>query len=323
MKTFVTKPYLPPKHKFIKKLTQIYESEVLTNNGRFVIKLEEKLRKRFGVKNVIAIANGTLALQVSIKALQIKGEVITSPFSYIATSGSLMWEGIKPIFADIDPHTFNISLSNIDKKISKNTTAVMPVHVFGNPNEIEGIKKICRKYNLKTIYDASHCFDINYKNKSILNHGDCSVVSFHATKIFHSIEGGAIFTNNDRLAKKIRSLRNFGFIDRKIKNIGINAKMNEFEAAMGLLVLDDMKKITLSRKKIYMRYSNKINIKFKRQLKSKFSNNNYSYFPIIFENEQQLKKTIKVMNSKNIFPRRYFYPSLNKVKVFTPSAALI
>ena len=191
-----------------------------------------------------------MGIQIALQALNLRGEVITSPFSYVATTSSILWQNLKPVFADIDPDSFNISPDQIKLNITPNTQALLPVHVFGNANEIENINKISKKNKLRVIYDASHCFDMNYKDKSILSHGDCSIVSFHATKIFHTIEGGAIFTNNTKLAKKIRSLINFGYENKKIRNIGVNCKMNEFEAILGLLVLDNMDKIKKNRKKI-------------------------------------------------------------------------
>ena len=249
MPVFVTVPYLPKKDKLISEFNKIYKSKILTNYGNNVQRLEKKLQKRFKVKNVIAVANGTIGLQVALRALNINKEVITSPFSYVATASSICFNGAKPVFADIDANTFNISISNIQSCLSKKTEAILPVHVFGNINNINEINKIKKLHKLKVIYDASHCFDVEYKNTSVFNYGDCSVASFHATKIFHTIEGGAIFTNNNSLAKKIRTIINFGYFNGKIINIGINAKMNEFEAAMGLLNLEDIDLIKSNRKK--------------------------------------------------------------------------
>ena len=316
MPIYVTSPYLPDKKKLIAKISEIYQSKQLTNYGPNVQKLENLLQKRFKIKHAIAVANGTLGIQVALKALNLRGEVITSPFSYVATTSSILWQNLKPVFADIDNDSFNISPDQIKLNITPNTQALLPVHVFGNANEIEQIKKIGKQYKLRIIYDASHCFDIDYKGKSILSHGDCSVVSFHATKIFHTIEGGAIFTNNTKLANKIRSLINFGYEDKKIRNIGVNCKMNEFEAILGLLVLDDIEKIKKERKKNHRIYMNSlISEKYKFQIRNKFCNDNYSYFPIVFKNEKKLKKAISSLAKLKIFPRRYFYPSLNTLKI--------
>lgn len=316
MPIYVTSPYLPDKKKLIAKISEIYQSKQLTNYGPNVQKLEDLLQKRFKIKHAIAVANGTLGIQVVLKALNLRGEVITSPFSYVATTSSILWQNLKPVFADIDNDSFNISPDQIKLNITPNTQALLPVHVFGNANEIEQIKKIGKQYKLRIIYDASHCFDIDYKGKSILSHGDCSVISFHATKIFHTIEGGAIFTNNTKLANKIRSLINFGYENKKIKNIGVNCKMNEFEAILGLLVLDDIEKIKKERKKNHRIYMNSlISEKYNFQIRNKFCNDNYSYFPIVFKNEKKLKKAISSLAKLKIFPRRYFYPSLNTLKI--------
>lgn len=319
MPIYVTSPYLPNKKKLFLKINEIYHSKQLTNYGPNVQKLEKILQKRFNIKHAIAVANGTLGIQVALQALNLKGEVITSPFSYVATSSSIYWQNLKPIFADIDRDTFNISPEQIKLKITPNTQALLPVHVFGNVNNIEQIKKIGKHYKLRIIYDASHCFDINYKGKSILSHGDCSVVSFHATKIFHTIEGGAIFTNNTKLANKIRSLINFGYKNKKIRSIGVNCKMNEFEAILGLLMLGDMNKLKKKRKENHETYMNSlISENYNFQIRNKFCNNNYSYFPIVFKSEKKLKKAISSLAKLKIFPRRYFYPSLNTLKIYGP-----
>lgn len=311
MKTYVTKPHLPNKKKLFKKINEVYSSRVLTNYGRNVQILEQKLAERFGVKHVIAVANGTLGLQIALKALNLKNEVITSPFSYISTATSIIWQNLKPIYVDIDKNNFNINTKLLVKKITKKISAILPVHVFGNGNDVEFYKKIKKKFGIKVIYDASHCFDIDYKKKSILNYGDCSVVSFHATKIFHTIEGGAIFTNNANLAKNIRRLINFGYENSKIKSIGINAKMNEFEAIMGILMLDEMKYIISSRKLIYDKYYYELKSFYKFQARNSDCSNNYSYFPIVFNSTSKLKKVISSLKKLEIYPRRYFYPSLN------------
>lgn len=317
MPTYVTSPYLPNKKKLISKINQIYNSKQLTNYGPNVQKLEKLLQKRFKIKHAIAVANGTLGIQVALQALNLRGEVITSPFSYVATTSSIVWQNLKPVFADIDPDSFNISPDQIKLKITPNTQALLPVHVFGNANKIEQINKIGKQFKLRIIYDASHCFDINYRDKSILSHGDCSVISFHATKIFHTIEGGAIFTNNTKLANKIRSLINFGYENKKIKNIGINCKMNEFEAILGLLALDDMEKIKRNRKKNHYIYLNSLKSGvYNYQIRNKFCNNNYSYFPIVFKNEQKLMKAVTSLGKLKIYPRRYFYPSLNTLNIY-------
>ena len=223
----VTKSYLPNKENYKSYIDIIYENGWLTNRGELVRELERRLQAYLGVKNIILVANGSLALQIAYKALDLKGEVITTPFSFIATANTIAWEGLLPVFADIDPHSFNVDPKQIKDKITDKTSAIIPVHVFGNPCDIEGIQTIAYKHQLKVIYDAAHAFDVQYKGKSVLNYGDVSTLSFHATKLFHTIEGGAIITNDNELSKKIRLLINFGITGpTSIESLGINAKMN-------------------------------------------------------------------------------------------------
>ena len=310
----VTKTYLPSKEKYQKYVDEIYENGQLTNNGPLVQKLEERLSKHLGVKHVICVANGSLALQLSYKALGLKGEVITTPFSFVATASTLVWEGLKPIFADIDPHTYNLNPHNIEKLITKETSAIVPVHVFGNPCEVEKIQEIANKYNLKVVYDAAHAFGVKYKRESVLSYGDISTLSFHATKIFHTVEGGAVITNSDELAKKIRLQISFGINGlTTIDVVGINAKMNEFEAAMGLCVLDEVKTTNQQRLEIWQEYAKTLSNIVKFQKWNKFSENNCAYAPVLFKSESQLIEVQQKLNQGGIFPRRYFYPSLDSL----------
>jgi dTDP-4-amino-4,6-dideoxygalactose transaminase len=242
----------------------------------------------------------------------LQGEVITTPFSFVATTSTLAWEGLKPVFADIDPKTFNLNPNNIEPLITENTSAILPVHVFGNPCEIEQIQEIADKHNLKVIYDAAHAFDSEYKEKSVLNYGDISTISFHATKLFHTIEGGAVITNDDELAKKIRLLINFGILSPTvIDSVGINAKMNEFEAAMGLCVLDEIEIIKKQRAEIWKNYQINLLGLVTFQKWNKHGQNNYAYAPVLFDNEAQLLKVEANLKENNILPKRYFYPSLD------------
>ena len=308
----VTKSYLPDKEKFKSYIDQIYERGWLTNNGQLVRELEERLKEYLGVKHLILVANGSLALQVAYKVLELKNEVITTPFSFVATSSTLVWEGLTPVFADIDPETFNINPDRIEESITDRTTAIVPVHVFGNPCDLDAIQAIADKHKLKVIYDAAHAFGVKYRGESVLNYGDISTLSFHATKLFHTIEGGAVITNDDELAKKIRLLINFGITSpTSIESLGTNAKMNEFEAAMGLCVLDDVQQIITDRRLIFETYKNQLDALVKFQQFDGHSENNFSYAPILFESEQQLLKVEKALNTNDIFPRRYFYPSLD------------
>lgn len=310
----VTKSYLPDREKFNQYVDKIYEKGWLTNNGELVRELEQKLQDYLGVEHLILVANGSLALQIAYKALGLSGEVITTPFSFVATSSTLAWEGLIPVFSDIDPDTFNINPSEIEKKISSRTSAIVPVHVFGVPCDIETVQAIAAKHNLKVIYDAAHAYGVKYKGQSVLNYGDISTLSFHATKLFHTIEGGAIITNDSVLAEKVRLLINFGITGpTTIETLGINAKMNEFEAAMGLCVLDDIEYIAESRQEIWDRYIKRLDGVVQFQKVASVVKNNFAYFPVLFQSENELKKVQYKLNESNIYPRRYFYPSLDSL----------
>ena len=315
----VTKTYLPNKEKYKKYIDEIYTNGWVTNNGPMVKLLEERLAEYLGVRNIVLVSNGTIALEIACRTLDIKGDAITTPFSFVATTSSLVTNDLNPIFVDIDPNTLNIDSRNIEKFITTNTTAIVPVHVFGNSCTLEQIDTIAKKNNLKVIYDAAHAFGVKYKGESILNHGDISTLSFHATKIFHTIEGGALIINDDSLVQKARFLINFGIENTEsIPELGTNAKMNEFEAAMGLCMLDDMQELNAKRKIVYEFYKKELEGVVKFQEQNKDSTQNYSYFPIILENEEQLKKIEKALNLKDIFPRRYFYPSLDTLTYINP-----
>lgn len=311
----VTKTYLPDINKYKEYVDRIYASNYLTNYGPLVQELEEKLKSYLGVKNLILVSNGTLALQVAYRALHLKGEVITSPFSFVATASSIIWENLNPIFSDIDPLTFNMDPLKIEEKINEFTSCIVPVHVFGNPCEVNEIKRVAQKYNLKVIYDAAHAFGVKLNGQSVLNFGDISTLSFHSTKVFHSIEGGAIVVQDDDLAKQIRLLINFGIPGPdRVTSLGINAKMNEFEAAMGLCVLEDMDLILKERKMIWETYYSELKGFFEMQAIRPNCSYNYSYFAVLFTNEEKMLQVRKVLNEKEIYPRRYFYPSLDRLE---------
>lgn len=315
----VTKTYMPDKEKYKKYIDEIYVNGWVTNYGPMVQRLEKRLADYLGVKNLVLVSNGTVALEIAYRTLGLKGFAITTPFSFVATTSSLVTNGLLPIFADIDPQTFNIDPKNIEKHITPNTSAIVAVHVFGNGCEVEEIAKIAKKKNLKVLYDAAHSFGVEYKGKSILNYGDISTLSFHATKIFHTIEGGALIINDDDFVQKARYLINFGIQNpEEIPELGTNAKMNEFEAAMGLCMLDEIEEIQKNRKIIYDRYVKQLDGFVKFQLQNKNSTNNYSYFSVIFQDEETLKKVQKALNEKNIFPRRYFHPSLDTLNYIEP-----
>ena len=308
----VTRTYLPNKEKLKVYIDQIYDSGWLTNRGSLLLELEKRLAAYLGVKHLILVANGSLALQVAYKALNLTGEVITTPFSFAATTNTLVWEGLSPVFADIDPYSFNLNPTNIEPLITTKTSAIVPVHVFGNPCEVEAIKAIANKHNLKVIYDSAHAFGSQYKGQSVLNYGDISTLSFHATKLFHTIEGGAVITNDDELEKKIRLLINFGITNpTSIESIGTNAKMNEFEAAMGLCVLDEIEAINVGRKQVWQTYQESLQDKVVFQQWNKHSQNNNAYAPILFRSEAELLKVEAKLKENDIVPRRYFYPSLD------------
>jgi len=308
----VTKPFLPPKNEYDFYLDGIWERNWITNHGPLVNELETKLKEFLKVPNILFLNNGTTALQIAIKALDLQGEIITTPFSYVATTSSIVWEGCKPVFADIDPDTFNIDPDKIENLINNNTTAILATHVFGNPCQIESIKKIAEKYNLKVIYDAAHCFGTLYKNESVYNYGDISTASFHATKLFHTGEGGAVFTNSSNLHNKMSYLRNFGHeTPTEFAMVGINGKNSELHAAMGLSVLPYVQEIIKKRKVLSEYYSNALqNVNIIYQQLHQDCQYNYSYFPIVFESEQILLDILIEFNKAEIFPRRYFYPSL-------------
>ncbi|WP_096739053.1 DegT/DnrJ/EryC1/StrS family aminotransferase [Pseudoalteromonas atlantica] len=315
----VTKTYLPPIEKYKKYVDRIYENGWVTNNGPLVRELEERLKSYLGVDNLVLVSNGTVALEIAYRALDIDGYAVTTPFSFVATTSSLVTNGIRPIFCDIDKDSFNIDISKLEALITNNTSAIVPVHVFGNPCNVEAISEIATRKKIKVIYDAAHAFDVKYKNTSILNYGDISTLSFHATKLFHSIEGGALIFKDKKLEDKVRYLINFGIKDQSnIPELGTNAKMNEFEAAMGLSVLDDIESIKSARKVIYDKYLEGLEgfVGFQRLNSS--TEINYSYFPVLFDSEAHLLKVIAKLNELGVFPRRYFYPSLDTLNYIEP-----
>lgn len=315
----VTKTHLSNKEKYKQYIDEIYESGWLTNNGPLVQRLEKRLAEYLGVKNIVLVANGTVALEIAYRTLGIKGFAITTPFSFVATTSSLVTNNILPIFADIDSDTLNIDPKNIEKCITPNTSAIVPVHVFGNGCEVEGIEEIAKKHDLKVIYDAAHAFDVKYKERSILNYGDISTLSFHATKLFHTIEGGALIINDDELVQKARYLINFGIENAEsIPHLGTNAKMNEFEAAMGLCMLDEIEAVKESRKEVYETYQKELEGIVQFQKQNEYSSQNYSYFPVVLKSEEELLKVQKALNEQQIFPRRYFYPSLDTLSYIEP-----
>jgi len=310
---YITKSFLPPVEEYTKRIKAIWESGQLTNQGANVVELEKKLQNHLAVKHLFAVSNGTLALQVAYKALDLKGDVITTPFSYVATVSSLAWEGLNPVFVDIKEDDLCIDPAKIEAAITPTTSAILATHVYGFPCDVEAIEKIAAKHNLKVIYDAAHAFGVTVNGRSILAYGDASTLSFHATKIFHSGEGGAIATPHADVAHNISYMRNFGHNGPEaFQGVGINAKMSEPHAALGLCVLPHMPQIVAHRKNATELYNQHLqHVVGIRILKPTItSEHNYSYYPVVFKTESALVNTIKHLNADNIFPRRYFYPSL-------------
>ena len=317
----VTKPFLPNIDEYIAYLNGIWGRNWLTNNGPLVNELELKLKEHLNIEHLLFMTNGTVAIQIAIKALGLAGEVITTPFSYVATTSSIVWENCTPIFVDIDKTTLNIDPALIEAAVTEKTTAILATHVFGNPCDIDAIQIIADKYNLKVIYDAAHCFGTTYKGKSVFAYGDVSTTSFHATKLFHTIEGGAVITTKPELLKIMASMRNFGHAGYEdFDGIGINGKNSEFHAAMGLAVLKHVDSIQKSRKDQYLKYNEKLlGLRINTPKALPNSSPNYSYYPIVFENEEILLKSLHELNNNLIFPRRYFYPSLSTLPYVGPS----
>ncbi len=326
-KTYVTKPTLPPLEEFIPYLQQIWDNKILTNSGPFHQQLEKELCEYLGVKYISLFTNATIALVTALQALRIKGEVITTPYSFVATSHSLLWNGIKPIFVDIDPSTLNLDPAKIEAAITPQTTAIMPVHCYGHPCDVDAIQKIADNYNLKVIYDAAHAFGVQCHCGSLLNHGDLSVLSFHATKVFNTFEGGAIVCPDAEAKLRIDQLKNFGHEgELNVVTPGINGKMSEFNAALGLLQLKYVDQAIARRKEIDLAYRERLhNIKgINCLIGSDEKKANYAYFPILVGGNYPISRD--ELNEKlkdiGINPRRYFYPLISEFPMYRelPSA---
>lgn len=320
----VTKPFLPPKKEYDSFVESIWKSQLLTNMGPLARDLEIKLKNYLDVKNILFVSNGTIALQLAIKALGLRDEIITTPFTYVATTSSIVWEGCKPVFIDIDKKTLNIDPTKIENAITKKTTAIIATHVYGNPCDVEAIQKIARKHNLKVIYDAAHAFGVKVNGKSIFEFGDISTCSTHATKLFHTCEGGFMVAKDKEILKTMSYMRNFGHDGpEKFHGLGINAKNSEFHAAIGLCNLTYIDSILKRRKELTKYYDLKLNnFKGVTPRWHNKSASNCAYYPIIFESDEFLLKCIKVLKRHNIFGRRYFYPSLATSLPYIKSKAL-
>ena len=311
----VTKTFLPNQSEFQAILQSSWDQHWITNRGPLVLELEEKLLAYLNTNQIILTTNGTLPLQIALKVLGNQGEIITTPFSYIATTSAILWENCTPLFVDIHPDFLTIDETKIEAAITEKTTAILVTHVFGNPCQVEVIQAIAIKHNLKVIYDAAHCFGVTYNNESIFNFGDISSCSFHATKLFHTGEGGALFFSDKALYESLFYSHNFGHNGpHDFSGVGTNAKMSELQAAMGLAVLPYMDEILSQRKVIVDFYNNNIDFSKVRTFVIRENTQwNYSYYPIIFESEEKLLQVEKALNQAQIFPRRYFYPSLNTI----------
>ncbi|WP_313799835.1 DegT/DnrJ/EryC1/StrS family aminotransferase [Cytobacillus sp.] len=310
----VSHPFLPPKDEYDQLLSKLWESKWLTNNGVFVQQLERLLEDYLRVPSLHYVSNGTIALQLAIKALGLKNEIITTPFSFVATTTSILWEQCTPIFVDIDPKTLCIDANQIEVAITEKTEAILATHVYGIPCDVEKIEEIANRYHLKVIYDAAHSFGVQYKGRSIVSYGDLSTLSFHATKLYHTIEGGAVINNSGQhLDEQITQLRSFGFVGENYYSAGINGKNSEFHAAMGLCNLKYIDVIIENRKKRTREYDELLDGKLGRILIPENTHYNYSYYPVLFRSEEELLATQWKLKKNNIDTRRYFYPSLNKL----------
>jgi dTDP-4-amino-4,6-dideoxygalactose transaminase len=315
----VTKSFLPPKEEYEAILQKVWDTNWLTNLGPLVKQLEKKLKDYLEVEHLTLMTNGTFPIQIALKALDLKGEIITTPFSYVATTSTIIWEGCEPVFVDIDPDHLTIDETKIEAAITEKTSAIMATHVYGNPCNVEEIDRIAKKHNLKVIYDAAHCFGVRYKGKSIFNYGDVSTCSFHATKIFHTGEGGCIISNNEALQNDFFNHHNFGHKNNEeFYGLGVNGKMSELQAAMGLAVFNHFDRIKSSRKEAVENYLNLLKDKPVSFLTIRENTEwNYPYFPIFMKSEEVVLETMERMSEHNIFPRRYFFPSLNNLPYIT------
>ena len=324
---YVTQPALPSLKEFIPYLEEIWANKILTNGGPFHQQLEKALCECLGVKHLSLFTNGTIALVTALQALRITGEVITTPYSFVATAHSLLWNGIKPVFVDVNPNTLNLDPAKIEAAITPQTTAIMPVHCYGHPCDVDAIQKIADNYNLKVIYDAAHAFGVQCHCGSVLNHGDLSVLSFHATKVFNTFEGGAIICPDAKTKLRIDQLKNFGFVDETtVVAPGINGKMSEINAAFGMLQLKHIDDALAQRKRIDAAYRKALRdvpgIRCLQDAGEKVAN--YSYFPLLVDADYPLSRDAlyQKLKDNNIYARRYFYPLITDFPMYRgmPSA---
>ncbi len=312
-KIYVTKTFLPPQEEYSTILKEVFDSHWLTNRGKLALALEEKIKKKLNVRHMFLLNNGTIPIQIALKLFGNGGEIITTPFSYVATTSSIVWEGCTPVFVDIDPTYLSIDETKIQASITPRTKAILATHVYGNPCNVEAIAAIAKQHNIKVIYDAAHCFGVSYKGSSLFNYGDISTCSFHATKVFHTGEGGAIFCDSDDIFHHSYYAHNFGHDGPlSFHGLGVNGKISELQAAMGLSVLPYMDHILAERKRVVEAYDQMLNFnKIDRLAIRPGTDWNHSYYPIFFGSEEALLVAERHLNGHGIYPRRYFYPSLN------------
>lgn len=308
----VTQPFVPPQEEYFSCLKGIWERKWLTNMGPLSNELEQKLERHLGVENLLFVTNGTVALQMAIKALDLKGEIITTPFSFVATTSSIVWEGCRPVFVDIDKHSLNIDATKIEEVITEKTSAILATHVYGNPCDVEVIEKIAKKHNLKVIYDGAHAFGVLVKEKSVFEYGDISTCSLHATKLYHSTEGGLVVSKNKEIHQKLKYIRNFGISGfDTFAELGINGKNSEFHAAMGLVNLKYIGRIHEKRKELSEYYDALLQDEnISRPVWHTEASKNYAYYPILLASEEMLLRVKSGLEKEDIHTRRYFYPSL-------------
>lgn len=311
----LNKPFLPPQHEYLNYINEIWQRNRLTNHGPLVKEFESKVSDYLGTEEMIFLNNGTTALQIAIKALELNGEIITTPYSYVATTSSIVWENCKPVFVDINKSTLNIDSKKIESAITGKTSGIIATHVYGNPCDVEAIQKIAKKHNLKVIYDAAHCFGVRYKNESIYKWGDVSIASFHATKPFHTAEGGGLFTSDNALRKKMRYMINFGHEGPyQFQGVGINGKNTEFHAAMGLCNLEYAEEIFRKRKMLNGFYDASLNkLPLMKPEISESTVYNYAYYPVLFNTKPAMEITASYLAKSEIETRSYFKPSLNNL----------
>jgi dTDP-4-amino-4,6-dideoxygalactose transaminase len=309
----VTKPFFPPIEEYQLMIAGIWQREWITNHGPLVTELELKLQGLLKTSPLLLVSNGTIALQIAIKALQLKGDIITTPYSYVATTSSIVWESCTPVFVDADADTFNINHNLIEQSITASTSAILATHVYGNPCNVTAIEAIAKRHNLKVIYDAAHAFGVTVNGKSIFEYGDISTSSFHGTKLFHTAEGGGLFTKDPALFKKMSLLRNFGHTSAiSFDGIGINGKNSELHAAVGLCNLKYLPQILEKRKQQSLYYDEQLKgLNAIQQLIDKHCVYNYAYYPLVLQSEEMVLKTMDLLQQGGIFARRYYCPSLS------------